>query len=162
MSDSLTKVMTNILLIVNLILTVMVCNMVFGLRQQMSRLGEPITKSDLIAVAAPTMEMSFMDKCTRCHSEKRFADVPTDELHLAVLQMQKLPDTNITDSDVAKIEASLALRDFSADTLRQMVLMPDTQRLETIGQVKNTPGSAPITQEEARQILQAYKTLLGL
>jgi hypothetical protein len=82
MSGTFLKVMINSLLVVNTVLVVFVCNMVFSLNRKVEALGAVATKSDLIAMAAPSIELASEGQCTRCHTAKRFAGMPLDEEQL--------------------------------------------------------------------------------
>ena len=91
MKDTVMRVMITILLVVNTILMVFVCNMVFSIHEQLNKMGDVATKSDLLAVSIPTLKIPFQEKCTGCHTEKRFADIPLDEMHKSVFRMMELP-----------------------------------------------------------------------
>ena len=166
MSDTITKVMTGILLIVNTILTVFVCNMVFGLQKQVEGLGQVVTRADLINMTSPAMEMPFQEKCTRCHTERRFTELPVDEVHQAVLRMQQHPDADIDDTDIAKIQASLTLLKcsvcHSTDTIRNMAILSDEERITLIRDMQVKHGKIAIDQTEAEKILESYKVLFGM
>ncbi|KPK78092.1 MAG: hypothetical protein AMJ79_01050 [Phycisphaerae bacterium SM23_30] len=160
MNGTFLKVMISLLLVVNTILVVFVCNMVFDLRQQVDNLQGVATKSDLIAMAAPSIELAFEEQCTRCHTEKRFADMPLDEEHRSVLLMNHVRRFNIPESEIENIQASLTLFDYSQyltkEMLQQMVLMTDGERMEIL------LGIPEMTRDKAQQILKSYKMLLKM
>ena len=165
MNGTISKVMISFLLIVNTVLVVFLCNMVFDLRQRVDNMGDVATKSDLLAVAGPEIEMHFQDKCTGCHTEKRFADMPLDQLHRSVLRMRKQPGADIPASDVARIQASLTLFrsgiDFSEKTLGDLALMTDAQRVEAIQELQESAGNQSANKAEIERIVEAYKVLSG-
>ena len=160
MSGTFWKVMSGSLLVVNTILVVFVCNMVFALNQKVETLGAVATKSDLIALAAPSIELASQGQCTRCHSERRFAGMPLDEEHRSVLLQQHVRTHNVPESEIERIQASLTVFDYgqylTTDMLQRMVLMTDGERMEVLLAIPE------MTLDKAQQVLKSYKTLLKM
>ncbi len=165
--DTLARMATGFLLMVNTVLLVLACNMLAGIRNEMKGLDEVATKGDVLAVTIPTshLEAPFRQKCTRCHTESRFADMDSsaDEMLSVIRRMQGQPDSNISDGDVAKIQASLLLLKctvcHSSDELRGLSLMSDPKQLATIRSMHEKHGGPAITRNDAQEIQAAYKTL---
>jgi hypothetical protein len=160
MSGTFLKVMFSGLLVVNTVLVVFVCNMVFALNRKVETLGAVATKSDLIALAAPSIELASQGQCTRCHTERRFAGIPLDEEHRSVLLQQHGRSHNVPESEMEKIQASLTVFDYgqylTRDMLQKMVLMTDGERIEVL------LGIPEMTLDKAQQVLKSYKMLLKM
>ena len=160
MSSTFLKVMISGLLVVNTVLVVFVCNMVFALNQRVEALGAVATKSDLIALAAPSIELASEGQCTRCHTERRFAGMPLDAEHRSVLLMQHVRNYNVPESEIERIQASLTIFDYgqylTKDMLQRMVLMTDGERMEVL------LGIPEMTLDRAQQVLKSYKMLLKM
>jgi hypothetical protein len=160
MNGTFLKVMISGLLVVNTVLVVFVCNMVFVLNQRVEALGAVATKSDLIAMAAPSIELASEGRCTRCHTARRFAGMPLDEEHRAVLLQQHALSYSVPEGEMEKIQASLMIFDYgqylTRDLLQKMVLMTDGERMETL------LGIPEMTLDKAQQVLKSYKMLLKM
>jgi hypothetical protein len=160
MSGTFLKVMINSLLVVNTVLVVFVCNMVFSLNRKVEALGAVATKSDLIAMAAPSIELASEGQCTRCHTAKRFAGMPLDEEHRSALLQQHARSYSVPEGEMEKIRASLAIFDYgqylTRDLLQRMVLMTDGERMELL------LGIPEMTLDKAQQVLKSYKMLLKM
>jgi hypothetical protein len=160
MNGTFLKVMISGLLVVNTVLLVFVCNMVFALHQRVEALGSVATKSDLIAMVAPSIELASEGQCTRCHTERRFASMPLDEEHRSVLLLQHARSHNVPESEIERIHASLTVFDYgpylTKDVLQKMVLMTDAERMEIL------LGIPEMTLDKARQVLKSYKILLKM
>jgi hypothetical protein len=166
--DTLARMATGFFLMVNTILMVFVCNMLLGIRSDLRAIGDVATRQDILSVVPAThLDMPAARQCTRCHTESRFANLQgtPDDLVEIVRRMQSHPDANIGDEDVVRIQASLTLLKCTichdSQTLRQLSLMGDEQQLATIRTMQEKHGGPAITREEARQIQDAYKTLIG-
>jgi hypothetical protein len=160
MSGTFLKVMISGLLVVNTVLVVFVCNMVSALNQKVEMLGAVATKSDLIALAAPSIELASQGQCTLCHTEKRFAGMPLDEEHRSVLLQQHVRSHNIPEGEIERIQASLTVFDYgqylTKDMLQKMVLMTDGERMEVLLAIPE------MTFDKAQQVLKSYKMLLKM
>jgi len=160
MNGTFLKVMISGLLVVNTVLMVFVCNMVFALNRRVQTLGAVATKSDLIAMAAPSIQLASEGQCTRCHTERRFAGMPLDEEHRSALLQQHVRSHNVPESEIEKIQASLMIFDYgqylTKDVLQKMVLMTDGERMEVL------LGIPEMTLDRAQQVLKSYKILLKM
>jgi hypothetical protein len=160
MSGTFLKVMMGGLLVVNTVLMVFVCNMVFALNQKVQSQGAVATKSDLIAMVAPSIELASQGQCTRCHTERRFAGMPLDAEHRSVLLQQHVRSYHVPESEIEKIQASLTVFDYAQyltkDMLQRMVLMTDGERMEVL------LGIPEMTLDKAHQVLKSYKMLLRM
>lgn len=158
------------LLLLNTTLVVFVANMTLHLKQQVDDLDEILTtKQDLQVLHSNGNGKQMMfaeDKCTRCHTERRFATVhgTEDELLQVVRRMQRMPDAKISDGDIDKIHSSLVLlkctRCHSAERVNQMNLMTESQQLGTIRRMQMKDGSE-ISPDEIERIRRAFHTLQG-
>jgi hypothetical protein len=160
MNGTFLKVMISGLLVVNTVLVVFVCNMVFALNQRVQTLGAVATKSDLIALAAPSIELASEGQCTRCHTERRFAGMPLDEEHRSALLVRHVRSHNVPEGELENIQASLTIFDYgqylTKDMLQKMVLMTDSERMEVL------LGIPEMTLDKAQQVLKSYKMLLRM
>jgi hypothetical protein len=134
--------------------------MVFSLNRRVQTLGAVATKSDLIAMAAPSIQLASEGQCTRCHTERRFAGMPLDEEHRSALLQQHARSHNVPESEIEKIQASLTIFDYgqylTKDVLQKMVLMTDGERMEVL------LGIPEMTLDRAQQVLKSYKMLLKM
>ena len=167
--DTMARMATGFLLLVNTILVIFVCNMMLEIRKDLAQMPDVATKQDLTALTAPQITFGFQGACTRCHSERRFshlANAPGDEVHKVVQRMKNHPMVDINDRDITQIQASLSLLKctlcHSKDILRGLVLKTDEERLEIIHRMQEKHNGVPITRDEARKILESYKIVLGL
>ena len=166
--DPKSRWLTTFLLVVNTILIVFIANMFLNLRAEVRGLKDVlVTKSDLQAVRTAEAKFLFAEeKCTRCHTERRFSDVhgTKDELLQIVRHMQEHPDARITEQETDKIHASLMLlkctQCHSGEMMKKLSLMSAEQRLGVIREMAKKPGTS-IATEEAEAILKSYELLLG-
>lgn len=153
--------------ILNLVLVVFLSSTVVQLRSQMTGLTQVLaTKEDLVAVNVPQTPLFTEEKCTRCHTERRFAGEHNTrgEIEAAVAHMRAMPDVGLTDKDMAKIHASLSLlrctRCHGEETLRALALKSPGERMSTIRRMIASPGSG-LMPDEMEEIQRAYREIYG-
>ena len=154
--------------VMNVVLVVILTGMVTNLQGEVAGLKNVLaTKQDLAAVSAPRMEQFEQRKCTTCHSERRFAGphrTQEEEIVQALEHMRRLPDTGLTDRDMARIHASLDLLRCASchgeEKLRVLALKTPAERREVVRRMIAQPGSK-IGPDEAEHILRAYEELVG-
>jgi hypothetical protein len=154
--------------VLNALLIIILCGVAMETRQDIQGLKDVlVTKQDLMNVAAPKLTMFYEDKCTSCHTERRFAGPHSNmpgKIDHALAEMEALPDTGFTDEDLAKIHGSLALlrcaRCHGADKLQLLAIKTPEERMQIIKEMIAKPGSN-ISPDEAEEIARSYEQLLG-
>ncbi len=165
--DSRYQFVVGFLTILNALLILLLCGLVRDTRQELNELRTVLaTKQDLVNVAAPKLAFFHEEKCTSCHTERRFAGEHNvrGQIEQAVAHMRALPDAGFTDQDMAKIHSSLELlrctQCHGADKLRTLAIKSPAERMRIIREMVGKPGSG-ITPDEVSQISRAYQQLLG-
>ncbi len=155
------------LTILNALLIVLLAGLIRDTRQDVNALRDVLaSKQDLVNIAAPKLTLFHEEKCTGCHTERRFASPHTGQgkIEQIVAQMSKLPDARITKKDLDKIHASLELLRCSqcheADRLRQLAIKSPADRKRIVREMIAKPGSN-ITPDETMRILRAYEQMVG-
>jgi hypothetical protein len=153
--------------ILNLVFAVFLSGTVVQLRTQVADLSQVLaTKEDLIAVNVPQTQLFTEEKCTRCHTERRFAGEHSTrgEIEAAVAHMRAMPDVGLTDQDMAKIHASLSLlrctRCHGEEKLRTLALKSPEERMSTIRRMIASPGSG-LLPDQMEEIQRAYREIYG-
>lgn len=165
--DNRYRFLVGFLTLLNALLIIMLCGLVRDTRQDVIALkSELATKQDLVNVAVPKLALFHEAKCTRCHSERRFAG-PHDvrgEIEQAVAHMRAMPDSGFSDEDMARIHGSLALlrcaQCHGVDRLRALAIKSPDQRVRVIREMIDKPESN-ISPDEATEILRAYEQTVG-
>src|SRR5574341_1623656 len=76
--DSRYRFVVAFLVVLNALLTLLLCGLVRDTRHDVNALRAVLaTKQDLVNVAVPKLTLYHEEKCTSCHSERRFT-VPHD------------------------------------------------------------------------------------
>lgn len=165
--DSRYQFVVGFLTILNALLILLLCGLVRDTRHEVNELRTVLaTKQDLVNVAAPKLAFYHEEKCTSCHTERRFAGEHNvrGQIEQAVAHMRALPDSGFTDQDMAKIHSSLELlrctQCHGADKLRTLAIKSPAERMRVIREMIGRPGSS-ITPDEVTQISRAYQQLLG-
>ncbi len=165
--DSRYQFVVGFLTILNALLVLLLCGLVRDTRHEINELRTVLaTKQDLVNVAAPKLSFFHEEKCTSCHTERRFAGEHNvrGQIEQAVAHMRALPDTGFTDQDMAKIHASLELlrctQCHGADKLRTLAIKSPAERMRVIREMVGRPGSG-ITPDEVTQISRAYEQMVG-
>ena len=154
--------------VLNALLVLILCGVVMEIRDDVQGLQNVLaTKQDLVNAAAPKMTFFHEDKCTGCHTERRFAnphDNARGKIEMAVAHMGAMPDTNFTEEDMAKIHGSLAalkcVQCHGADKLRTLAIKSPEQRMQIIREMIRKPGSN-ISQDEAESISRSFEEMIG-
>ena len=152
----------------NALLVLILCGMVMNMRQDVQGLQTVlVTKQDLANVAAPKLAFFHEDKCTTCHTERRFAGPHENvrgEIEPALAHMRAMPDAGFTDQDLAKIHGSLAVlrcvQCHGADKLKLLAIKSPEQRMQIIREMIAKPESN-ISPDEAEAILRSYEQMVG-
>lgn len=165
--DKRYQFVVGLLTVLNVLLTALLCGLVRDTRQDVDTLRDVLaTKQDLVNVAAPKLAFFHEEKCTTCHTERKFAGPHNvrGQIEQAVAHMSRLPDARLTEKDLAKIHASLELfrcaQCHEADKLRALAILSPADRMRTIRAMIGKPGSR-ITPDEVAQISRAFTQLLG-
>lgn len=154
--------------VLNAVLIVFLSGLVKNLQEDIARLEEVlVTKEDLVAVSVPELTLFTEQKCTSCHTERRFAGEHNNRragIDAALQKMHDLPDAGLSDADMARIHASLDLMRCAscheADKLRALALKTPQQRMDVIREMIGRPESN-ISPDKAADILRAYSQLVG-
>ena len=165
--DSRYQFVVGFLTILNALLVLLLCGLVRDTRHEINELRTVLaTKQDLVNVAAPKLTFFHEEKCTGCHTERKFAGEHNmrGEIEQAVAHMRALPDTGFTDQDMAKIHASLDLlrctQCHGADKLRTLAIKSPADRMRIVREMVARPNST-ITPDEVTRILRAYEQVVG-
>jgi len=165
--DNRYRFVVSFLLVLNTLLTALLCGLLRDTRQDVNALRVVLaTKQDLVNVAAPKLTLYHEEKCTSCHSERRFTGPHngTGALDQAITHMRKLPDARFTKEDLAKVHASLELLRCSqchgADELRKLAIKSPTERMRIVREMVGKPASN-ITPDQVNRILRAYEQMVG-
>lgn len=165
--DSRNRFVVVFLTIMNAMLTLLLLGLVRDTRHDVVALREILaTKEDLVNVAVPKITMFHEEKCTSCHTARRFAGEHNarGQIESAVLHMRQLPDTTFSDDDMAKIHASLDLLRCSqchgTDQLRRLAIESPEERMRIVRAMIGKPDSH-ITPDEVSRILRAFEQLAG-
>jgi hypothetical protein len=156
-----------LLVILNALLTLLLCGLVRDTRQDVSTLRDVLaTKQDLVNVAVPKLTLFHEQKCTGCHTERRFAGPHNvrGQIDQAIAHMSALPDAPITKAEMDKIHASLDLFRCSQchdmNQLRRLAIKSPEERMRIVREMAGKPGSS-LTPDEVTRILRAYEQLVG-
>jgi len=156
-----------LLVILNALLTLLLCGLVRDTRQDVNSLRDTLaTKQDLVNVAAPKLTMFHEEKCTGCHTERRFAGQHNvrGQIEQAIAHMEAFPDVRFTKAEMDKIHASLDLLRCSQchgkDELRKLAIKSPADRMRIVRDMAGKSGSN-ITPDEVTRILRAYEQLVG-
>jgi hypothetical protein len=130
----------------NTILLVFLCNMGLTLRSDIAGLrGDLATKQDLAVLKAGQAQSDLEDRCTRCHSEVKFAGLHGTEMESALARMQALPDAHLSAGEVEALHASLVLDKCLAchgkGVLQTLTLKSGRERGEIIARMRQKEGS---------------------
>ena len=165
--DSRYQFVVGFLTVLNALLVLLLCGLVRDTRHEINTLQTVLaTKQDLVNVAVPKLTFFHEEKCTSCHTERRFAGEHNvrGQIEQAVAHMRAMPDAGFTDQDVAKIHASLELlrctQCHGADKLRTLAIKSPTDRMRIIREMIAKPRSN-ITPDEVTRILRAYEQMVG-
>jgi len=165
--DSRNRFVVVLMTVLYTILTLLLAGLVRDTRQDVGTLHELLaTKEDLVNLAAPKLTFFHEEKCTSCHTERRFAGEHNTrgQIESAVAHMGAMRDATFTDEDMANIHASLDLFRCSqchgTDQLRRLAIKSPEERMKVIREMIGKPGSQ-ITQDEATRILRAFERMAG-
>jgi hypothetical protein len=165
--DKRYQFVVGLLTVLNVLLTALLCGLVRDTRQDVEALrGVLATKQDLVNVAAPRLTLFHEEKCTTCHTERRFAGPHNvrGQIEQAVAHMSTMPDARVTKKELDRIHASLELLRCSqcheADKLRALAIRAPAERMRTVRAMIAKPGSN-ITPDEVAAISKAFEQMLG-
>ena len=165
--DTRVRFIASFLTVVNAVLILVLCGVVVTLGDEVKELKDVlVTKQELVRIAAPQVEFFHEQKCTSCHTERRFAGSHNmrGEIDQAIAHMAALPDTKFTQEDLGKIHASLTLlrctQCHGADKLQSLAIETPEERMATINRMIAKPDSN-ISPDEAETILRSYELLSG-
>jgi hypothetical protein len=155
------------MVVLNGILLVLISGMLVNLNSELDGLRNVLaTKQDLVSVSMPEMRFFHEEKCTSCHTERRFAGDHNvrGEIEAAVSHMQQMPDAGFTDDDVARIHSSLSLlrctKCHGEEKLFGLALESPEERMTIIRDMIAQPGSM-IGPDETQEIQRAYGEVFG-
>jgi len=165
--DSRNRFVVVFLTVLNAFLTLLLCGLVRDTRHDVGELKEVLaTKQDLVNVAAPKLTLFHEEKCTTCHSERKFAGAHNvrGEIERAVAHMGQMPDAPFTAQETSRVHASLEILRCSqchdVDQLRRLAIKPPAERMRVVREMIARPGSR-ISPDETSRILRAFEQLMG-
>jgi hypothetical protein len=164
--DTPFRFLVGILVVLSSVLLLFLCGLVVELRGDVEGLQEVLaSKQDLLSIGGAKIRWFHEEKCTTCHSERRFAGAHNTrgEMEAALAHMRSMPDTRFSDDDMAKIHASLTLLRcrtcHGEEKLRILALKSPEERMEIIRRMIAKPGSN-LSPDEAVAIDRGYQLLL--
>lgn len=165
--DSRYQFVVGFLTVLNALLILLLCGLVRDTRHEMNALRTVLaTKEDLVNVTMPKLAFFHEEKCTGCHTERKFAGEHNlrGQIERAVAHMRAMPDAGFSEQDMAKIHASLDLlrctQCHGAERLRALAIKSPTDRMRIVREMIARPRSN-ITPDETARILRAYDQLVG-
>lgn len=165
--DSRYRFVVGFLTVLNACLTMLLCGLVRDTRHDVNALRDVLaTKQDLVNVAAPKLPRLHEEKCTSCHSARRFAGEHNvrGQIEAALAHMEQMPDTSFTKDDVARVHASLQLlrcaQCHGADQLRALAIKSPADRMRIVREMADRPASR-ISPDEVSAILRSFELLGG-
>ena len=151
------------------IIVVLMCQMLLGLRSDVQELKTALSalEKETTAMVPTRVPLEIIqEKCTSCHTERRFAGVhgTQNEWAKIVQHMSDMPDARVTAQDLDKIHGALTFLKcthcHSADALKKLAILNNHERAQIVFKMRHTPG-ANITRDEAEEILKAYDKIIG-
>jgi hypothetical protein len=165
--DSRNRFVVVFLTVLNAFLTLLLCGLVRDTRQDVGALRTVLaTKQDLVNVAVPKLTFFHEEKCTTCHSERRFAGSHNvrGQVERTVAHMGQMPDAPFTPDETARIHSSLEVfrctQCHDADLLRRLAIKSPSERMRIVGEMAAKPGSR-ISPDEVTRILRAFEQMIG-
>ena len=159
--------LNSVLSIFMAVMLLLLCAMVLNLRGEIQTLrGETVTHKDLVQARIPELRVFAEEKCTSCHTERRFLNehMSQSELELHVEQMAAMPDVRLSDQEVAKVHASLnimkCMQCHDSTVLKELALKSQDERLGVINRMIEKQGSR-ISSEEMDSIDRSFEMILG-
>lgn len=155
-------------LAVNVILTVLLVSQLRMVRDEVRALPELlVTKDDVAALRPLRIQQILESRCTRCHTDRRFASLfgmERQPILDTIARMSSHPGANIPPAEFETIQASVTMlqctRCHSEAVLSRLLLQPPAQQVATIRRMQRMPESG-IRADQVPQIVEAFKTLSG-
>jgi hypothetical protein len=165
--DKRYQFVVGLLTVLNALLIALLCGLVRDTRQDVAALRTVLaTKQDLVNVAVPKLAFFHEEKCTACHTERKFAGEHNTrgQIDRALAHMAKMPDAPFTQKETAKIHASLEIFRCSqchgTDQLRGLAIKSPAERMRIIREMIAKPGSR-ISPDESTRILRSFEQMVG-
>ena len=155
-------------LIVNLILTILLISELLVVRNEVRALPDKlVTKDDVAALRPLRIQQILESRCTKCHSDRRFAAALGWERQ-AILdvigRMATHPGAKIPPAEFEVIQASLTMlqctRCHNEAVFSRLVLQTPAEQVATIRRMQRLPASG-IRPDQVPQIVEAFRTLSG-
>ena len=149
------------------VMLILLCAMVLNLRGEIQTLRrESVTREDLVQTRVPELRVFAEEKCTTCHTERKFLGehMSPSQLESHVAQMAAMPDVKLSDEEVAKVHASLnvmkCMQCHDSIVLKELALKSQEERLGVINRMIEKQGSR-ISSEEMDGIDRSFEMILG-
>ena len=153
--------------ILTAIMVMFLSAMVLDLRGEVQAFREAsVTRKDLVQVRVPEMRLFAEERCTTCHSERRFLTEheSSAELLRHVEQMAALPDVEMSPEEVKKAHASLNVlkctQCHDTEALKVMAVKSDSERLAVINEMADKPRSM-ISRDDIEDINKSFERIFG-
>ena len=122
--DSRYRFIVGFLTVLNAILTLLLCGLVRDTRQDVNALLEVLaTKQDLVNVRVPKLTFFHEEKCTTCHTERKFSGEHNirGQIERAVAHMGALPDAPFEYQALERIarQQGVGVWGYPADVIRR-------------------------------------------
>jgi hypothetical protein len=157
-----------IAVLVNLILSVFLLDQVRRTREQVAELsGELASKQDVAMLQPIRINEILMQRCERCHTDRRFAKLngmTRPEILETIQRMSEHPGSSIPADAVREIEAALLVFRCTAchgeGVLSEILLMPPDERVHFLRTKVLMPDSGFRT-DQIGELMEAFDTLAG-
>jgi len=155
-------------LALNLLLTILLISELLVVRNEVRALPDRLVTKDDVAALRPLRIQQILDsRCTRCHTDRRFAAVlgwERQPILDVVARMATHPGANIPPAEFEQIQASLTMlqctRCHTEAVLSRLVLLTPVQQAATIRRMQRMPESG-IRSDQVPEIIEAFRTLSG-
>ena len=153
---------------VNVILTALLISEMLVIRNEVRALPDKLVTKDDVAALRPLRIQQILDsRCTRCHTDRRFAAVlgwERQPILDVIARMATHPGANIPPDEFEVIQASLTMlqctRCHTEAVLSRLVLQTPPEQVATIRRMQRMPESG-IRPDQVPQIVEAFRTLSG-
>jgi hypothetical protein len=152
----------------NLVLSILLISELLTVRNEVRALPEKlVTKDDVAALRPLRIQQILESRCTRCHTDRRFASVVGFERQAildVVSRMAGHPGADIPPAEFEAIQASLTMlqctRCHTEAVLSRLVLQTPAEQVATIRRMQRMPESG-IRPDQVPQIVAAFRALSG-
>lgn len=155
-------------LALNLVLTLLLASELVVVRNEVRALPDKLVTKDDVAALRPLRIQQILDsRCTRCHTDRRFAAVlgwERQPILDVIARMSTHPGANVPPAEFEMIQASLTMlqctRCHTEAVLSRLVLQTPAQQVATIRRMQRMPESG-MRPDQVPQVVEAFRVLSG-